>query len=47
MSTSRRQTVTFSGPQYEWLQVEAQRLGITVSDLVRRLIDEARERKQH
>jgi hypothetical protein len=39
---TRRQTVTFTGPQYEWLVAEATRLGITVSDLLRRLIDEAR-----
>jgi hypothetical protein len=43
MSTSKRQTITFTGPQFEWLREEAQRLGITVADLIRRLIDQTRE----
>jgi hypothetical protein len=45
MPASRRQTVTFTKLQYEWLQREAERLGITVSDLVRRIVDATRERR--
>jgi macrodomain Ter protein organizer (MatP/YcbG family) len=46
MIVSTRQTVTFSKVQHDWLRMEARRLGITVSDLVRRLIDEARAKRR-
>lgn len=39
MASSRRQTVTFTAAQYEWLEREAERLDITVSELLRRIID--------
>jgi hypothetical protein len=37
-------TIKFTEPQWAWLDSESARLGITVSDLVRRTIDEKRER---
>jgi hypothetical protein len=39
MSTSHRQTVTFTGPQAEYLKSEAEIIGISFSDAIRRLID--------
>lgn len=41
MSTYR-QTVIFTEPQESYLKREAARLGISVSDLVRRIIDQHR-----
>ena len=38
--------MTFTQPQYDWLREEAERLGISVSDLLRRIVDERRERKR-
>ena len=35
-------SISLSKPQLEWLQAEAARLGITVSELIRRLIDQKR-----
>jgi len=46
MRAVRRQTVTFTQPQYDWLREEAERLGISVSDLLPRIVDERRERKR-
>jgi hypothetical protein len=43
MSTNLRQSVTLSRPQYEYLRRESERLGISVSDLIRRIIDAYRE----
>lgn len=40
---SIRQSVVFTEPQLKWLQKRAKELGITVSDLIRRLVDEARD----
>jgi hypothetical protein len=34
--------VSLSPQQLEWLKAEAERLGISVSELVRRIIDKAR-----
>jgi len=42
MATTVRQSVTLTKPQYDVLRAEAERLGITVSDLVRRIVDEWR-----
>jgi hypothetical protein len=39
MSASHKQTVTFTGPQAEYLKSEAEIIGISFSDAVRRLID--------
>lgn len=43
MSASHRQMVTLTKPQAEFLKKEAERLGISVSDLIRRIIDAYRE----
>ena len=40
---SIRQTVSFTDAQMKWLRKRAERLGITVADAVRRLIDEERQ----
>lgn len=37
-----RQSVVFTEPQLAWLRVYAKKLGITVSDVVRRLVDDKR-----
>ena len=37
-----KRVVSFTQPQLEWLEAEARRLGISVPELVRRLIDQAR-----
>ena len=37
-----RQSVTFTDLQYEWLQEEAKALGLTTSEVVRRVVDDAR-----
>jgi hypothetical protein len=42
---SERQSVTFSDQQIADLRAEAKRIGITVSDLVRRIVDRYREAK--
>jgi len=49
MNSPHRQTVTLTADRTEFLKQEAQRLNITVSDLLRRIIDayrEDRERKE-
>lgn len=38
-----RQSITFTRPQIKYLREESERLGITVSDLVRRIVDTYRE----
>lgn len=38
-----RQMVTMTIKQHEWLQAKAERLGISVSELIRRIVDEYRE----
>ena len=37
-----RQSVTFNDPQFDWLQEEAKALGLTTSEVVRRVVDDAR-----
>jgi hypothetical protein len=39
----QKRMVSFSDPQYDYLVEEAARLGIPVSELVRRIIDKWRE----
>lgn len=39
-----RRFVSFTAPAYAWLTAEARRLGVSVSELVRRAVDEYRER---
>lgn len=43
MSTKARLTVAFTWPQKDWLDKEADRLGISVADLIRRIVDQHRE----
>jgi Ribbon-helix-helix protein, copG family len=43
MTSSVRQSVTLTKPQLEFLKREAERLGISVSDMIRRIIDAYRE----
>lgn len=38
-----KQMVSLTGPQIEYLKAEAERLGISVSDLIRRIVDKHRE----
>jgi hypothetical protein len=44
MALLKRSTF-FTEPQHAFLEMEAARLGITVSDLLRRIVDEYREGK--
>lgn len=43
--TMHKQTITFTQPQIEYLKAEAARLGISVADMVRRIIDQHREKQ--
>jgi hypothetical protein len=45
MLTTKRQSVTLTEPQAKFLGAEAKKLGITTSDLIRRIIDRYREEK--
>ncbi len=40
-----KRVISFTQPQLEWIEAEAKRLGISVPELVRRLIDQARNGK--
>jgi hypothetical protein len=42
MSDTARRSVALTKPQLSFLHKEAKRLGITVSDLIRRIIDQFR-----
>ncbi len=42
-----KRVISFTQPQLEWLESEAKRLGISIPELVRRLIDQARNGKSH
>jgi hypothetical protein len=42
----QRQMVQFTEPQLDYLRKEAARLGVSISELVRRVIDEHREKRQ-
>ena len=46
MTTTVRQSVTLTEPQFAFLKAEAERLGITVSDLIRRIVDVYRETRR-
>ena len=37
-----RQMISFTDPQYAYLEQEAERLGISIAELVRRIVDEHR-----
>lgn len=43
MVDTHKTTLTLTKPQLEYLRKEAKRLGITVADLIRRIIDQHRE----
>ena len=43
---THKQTITFTEPQGVFLKVEAARLGISVAELVRRIIDQHRETRK-
>jgi hypothetical protein len=40
---STRRMVTLTAKQDAWLKAKAERLGISVSELIRRIVDEYRE----
>ena len=42
MSTTHKQTITLTQPQVIYLKGEAEKLGISLADLVRRIIDQHR-----
>lgn len=42
MPTQNRRNLYFTDPQLAWLEAEAERLGITFNELVRRIVDERR-----
>jgi hypothetical protein len=42
MGTTHKQTITLTLPQVAYLKTEAEKLGISLADLVRRIIDEHR-----
>jgi hypothetical protein len=45
MSTAPRMSITFTEPQMAFLKVEAERLGISVADLIRRIVDRYRDER--
>ena len=45
-TTFRRQSGSFSVPQLSWLQERAHLLGVSVSDVVRRIVDDCRIEEQ-
>jgi hypothetical protein len=45
MNETSKQSVNFTRPQLNYLRDEADRLGITVSDLIRRIVDQFRGNK--
>ena len=46
MNKTHQQGIGLTPPQVEFLKKEAERLGISVSDLIRRIIDAYREGKE-
>jgi hypothetical protein len=44
MSTMHRQMISLTKPQHDFLKTEAERLGISVSDFIRRIVDMYREK---
>lgn len=38
-----QRSIVFTAPQMKWLQSRAKELGITVAELIRRIVDEKRE----
>jgi hypothetical protein len=46
MTQITRRSINLPAPQAAWLRDEAARLGINVSELVRRIIDQFREARE-
>ena len=46
MATTVRTSLTLTKPQHDVLKAEADKLGITVSDLIRRIVDEWRAKRR-
>lgn len=44
MGGMHKQTISFTKPQIEFLRKEGEQLGISVADVVRRIVDRHRER---
>ena len=38
-----QRSIVFTKPQMAWLKSESKRLGISISEIIRRIIDEKRE----
>lgn len=45
MTKGPRLSISLTPPQAEWLSVKSESLGITVAELVRRIVDQHREGK--
>jgi len=45
MSASEKQSFYLTAPQKQFLRLEAEKLGITMADLIRRIIDAYRENR--
>lgn len=45
MSVKMQRSIVFTEPQMKWLQKKSRELGITVSDVIRRMVDENREKE--
>lgn len=43
MSSKQSRSINLTHIQLKWLEARAKQLGITVSDVIRRIIDEKRE----
>lgn len=43
MKTTMQRSIVFTKPQMKWLEDRAKTLGITISDVIRRLVDRQRE----
>ncbi len=41
--TMIKRMISFTQPQMEWLTAEAKRLGISIPELIRRIVDQARK----
>lgn len=41
-----KRLISFTEPQLQWLEKEAERLGISVPELLRRIVDEARSKQE-
>lgn len=45
-SRFQRHSISFTDPQYAFLAAEAERLGVSFADVVRRIIDEYRAERE-